>query len=433
MRRRSRPRRALGSLAPALVITLVVLISATGTLRAASSGTVVGATVPSATWLDPAGCASDTPGITSFGSVTPGASVVTPNDCVLKFGSSNDIASLHIAQTDGGGIAMMAAPATGVVGHWPLNGTGTPMPPGVIPVVRAGAGAQPTWVAGRPELGQALGFDGNDTSTIAHDASQSLDVFTVDMWFRTTTVANNPFPTLIEKDLGGGGFNRNYNIEFHRDAGNFTASVSVGGVYRPVATPSAGLVDGAWHHVAQVVDATTQYLYVDGQLRASVALGGNVDNPVAPIYVGSEPGRPFIGDVDEVRISSVARTPAEIRSWYLGMVDDYLDNGTADFDTVGSFDLFAACLRDATDGAAPGGGSWTEGPGNACPGTDGAHWKSIPTTAPGAKLASIAAPDAQGGATDPTVNLRFGFRTRADQPPGSYRAPLTFQVVAPAL
>lgn len=116
-------------------------------------------------------------------------------------------------------------------------------------------------------------------------------------------------------------------------------------------------------------------------------------------------------------------------------VSDFADDGSADWDTVGSIDLFGACLRDADLGAAGGGGGWVEdtNAGSDCADGDADPWNAIPAASPGAKIAATNVPDAEAGATDPVAHLRFGFRTLDNQPPGRYLAPITFQVVAPAV
>jgi uncharacterized delta-60 repeat protein len=90
---------------------VVVLACAAAASPAATSSTVVGATVPSATNLDVAACPGGTPGVTDFGSVLPGSGVVTTADCTVTFGSSNDTAALRLYQEDRGGIAMYGRPA----------------------------------------------------------------------------------------------------------------------------------------------------------------------------------------------------------------------------------------------------------------------------------------------------------------------------------
>lgn len=114
-----------------------------------------------------------------------------------------------------------------------------------------------------------------------------------------------------------------------------------------------------------------------------------------------------------------------------GSVSDYVDNGTADWDTGGSISLFGACLRSVVDGAVSGGTAWTAGPAGTCPMTDGAYWNAIPAGAPGTKVAYVSTSDPQGGGTDPTANIRFGFRARSDQPAGIYTAPIVFEAIAP--
>ena len=117
--------------------------------------------------------------------------------------------------------------------------------------------------------------------------------------------------------------------------------------------------------------------------------------------------------------------------WGAPKVDDYVDDGSADWDTAGSIDLFAACLRSTGDGAFSGGTAWTPGPPTTCPAADRAYGHAVPSASPRANVAYTTAPDVAGGATDPYANLRFGFRTRSDQPAGLYVAPLTFDVIAP--
>lgn len=89
----------------ALVVAYALTVAA-GSSSAATSGSVVGADVLSATAINATGCARDTPNVTSFGTLTSGSSAVTSLDCVVTFGSSNDSARLRIAQTDGVGDAM---------------------------------------------------------------------------------------------------------------------------------------------------------------------------------------------------------------------------------------------------------------------------------------------------------------------------------------
>jgi photosystem II stability/assembly factor-like uncharacterized protein len=149
---------------------------------------------------------------------------------------------------------------------------------------------------------------------------------------------------------------------------------------------------------------------------------------------GGVPGLLAIGAADSLTAYAVGYGGAIYTSSSVALAD-FVDNGTADWDTAGSLNLFGACLRDADLGATGGSGGWIEDTttGSDCADGDADPWNAIPAASPGAKIASIAAPDDIGGATDPVVHLRFGLRTKVDQPPGRYLAPITFQVVAPAV
>lgn len=93
-------RRGYAAWTCALVATIVAAYVASSSAVAATSSTVVGATVPSATSLSTTGCQSDTPNVTDFGSLLPGTNNVTSLDCTATFGSSNDSSMLRLYQAD---------------------------------------------------------------------------------------------------------------------------------------------------------------------------------------------------------------------------------------------------------------------------------------------------------------------------------------------
>ncbi len=99
-------RAILATCSLALVLGLLAVAAGSPIAGGATSSTVVGATVPSATFIDDAGCPPFTTGITEFGTVMPGSSSVTSLDCSVVFGSSNDTSMLRIAQQDRLGTGM---------------------------------------------------------------------------------------------------------------------------------------------------------------------------------------------------------------------------------------------------------------------------------------------------------------------------------------
>lgn len=82
-----------------MLLTCLSAWVAVATLPAsgASSTVTVSMTVPSATSLDASGCQTGS-SATSLGILQPGASGITPADCTVVFGSSNDTASLRLSR-----------------------------------------------------------------------------------------------------------------------------------------------------------------------------------------------------------------------------------------------------------------------------------------------------------------------------------------------
>lgn len=91
----------------------LLLAAAASNAPAATSSTVVGATVPSATAVDASACAPAT-AATNLGTVPVGSTVFSSAACTVTFGSSNDSATLRIAQSDARGVAF-ARPTDGTL------------------------------------------------------------------------------------------------------------------------------------------------------------------------------------------------------------------------------------------------------------------------------------------------------------------------------
>lgn len=369
-------------------------------------------------------------GSSALGAVLPSSGAVSGSDCSITFGSSNDTSMMRAYQADGGGRAMYGpAITTDAVGYWPMEGT-RDNAAGASAGLSPFAGPQdPSFTPGFEGRGQGLDFDGDDVAEIPHHASQSTDTFTVDAWFRTSSLAAQPYEILVVKQSQDASIHRNFILYFARDSNRLAGSVSTNAAagWAYAATDATPLVDNRWHHVALVSDgAGTLSLYVDGLPRDSSAIVGNIDNPAAPVTIGAESQGAgmldfFTGQMDEVRIANVARSAAELRDYYRATVPDY--GSGSDWATAGA-SLFGACLRSVSGAGAA--AVWSVNA--SCPATDGAHWKAIPqnTASTGAKVASSST-----AGSEITASLRFGVRAKADQAPGDYRAPVAFEVVAP--
>lgn len=97
-------------------------------------------------------------------------------------------------------------------------------------------------------------------------------------------------------------------------------------------------------------------------------------------------------------------------------------NAVTDWDTAPSTNMFGACLRSVSGGAA---GQWAVDGNATCTAFDTDPWNAIPAAATKIAYASSA------GTVAATANLRFGIRSSSSQPPGAYLAPITFDVAAP--
>jgi hypothetical protein len=84
--------------------------------------------------------------------------------------------------------------------------------------------------------------------------------------------------------------------------------------------------DGNWHHVTGVADpgGGSLRIYVDGVERGSSAYGGTSQTGTSPVYIGRSPDitlQRWIGDIDEVRVENVARSPDWVRAQHLSTND----------------------------------------------------------------------------------------------------------------
>ena len=113
-------------------------------------------------------------------------------------------------------------------------------------------------------------------------------------------------------DAGGGG--RSYILGLAGD-GRVRGTISHDGSSVTELFSTAAVSPGIWSHVAATYDGSTLRLYLNGVEVASAAGSGGIYDGVLPVHLGlfttSNPS--FEGDLDEVRVWSVARTAGELR------------------------------------------------------------------------------------------------------------------------
>jgi hypothetical protein len=172
----------------------------------------------------------------------------------------------------------------------------------------------------------ALNFDGVDDfvqipNTVGNFATN--DNFTVSCWVKpnpTQTDLSSTFNRIIDKLSGFSGFPftiRYYNQSAGADAGKVYIARYGGGFNISSLTSSVAINDGNWHHVAMVRSSSpaTITVYIDGVASGSVAdiTSGTTTN-TTPLFIGHGDGNfnRFKGEIDEVRIWNIAKTPTQI-------------------------------------------------------------------------------------------------------------------------
>ena len=165
------------------------------------------------------------------------------------------------------------------------------------------------------KIGQAFNFDGvNDVVQVSDSASLSPTRVTVAFW------ALKLAPTFTAFVGKRNNSSSNYSFRTEIDGGNNLAfGVSVNGTASTNALLAGGLLRGTWNHVVGTFDGTTVALYLNGVLRSTAALSGNLFDSTVNLRLGSEQitGPNFFnGYLDDVRIYNRALTAAEVRQLY---------------------------------------------------------------------------------------------------------------------
>jgi len=152
-------------------------------------------------------------------------------------------------------------------------------------------------------------FDGSGDYLTIPDSTDwfNTDSFTIDAWFRTTTVTGQ-HAILYQQTSDG---NHGYGIAIN--GAQLFAQYYESGAYRWQLT--GGTVSpNTWHHAAFVKNGNSQVLYLDGVAVDSAASSFAMLDIAAPVSIGHNGYAPipyyWNGWIDEVRFSNVARWTA---------------------------------------------------------------------------------------------------------------------------
>lgn len=175
-----------------------------------------------------------------------------------------------------------------------------------------------TQVAGVPEMGNALNFDGNDyvlvpSSTILNNLGKVGTSYSIGVWFRSTVSADQ---SLTEKWIG-----TPYPWAF-RGPNPYISFNLYDGVNDPrVSSNPLRYNDGVWHFALGIRDADADkiILYVDGTLinQATDTTVGDISNIGSfPIGARTSISKFFNGIIDEVSIYGKALSSTQIQQIY---------------------------------------------------------------------------------------------------------------------
>lgn len=158
-----------------------------------------------------------------------------------------------------------------------------------------------TFVTG-PRGGSAVAVTDQTVIHVAHNPAWAYSrQLSVELWLRPAALpAAGGRAGLVDKNSSFG--------LFVQPDGRITCTM--GG---SVASPAGTAKVDQWTHVACINGVTTVALYVDGAKVAESSAGAAVaTDEVAAIGGNSPTGDPFVGALDELRITAAARTPGEI-------------------------------------------------------------------------------------------------------------------------
>lgn len=170
----------------------------------------------------------------------------------------------------------------------------------------------------------ALRFDGLDDIAYApdHSAFAGLDDFTIEFLARTTQRSTDGI--LFSKWRGSSGISTDDTFSVAMSpSGILRLQLATGNSWAWAATGTRAINDGRWHHVAMTRLGAVVSLFIDGQPDGAGTFRGTLSHSSTPVTFGNglfystdTPGSRtwFSGDMDEVRLWNVARTPAQIAS-----------------------------------------------------------------------------------------------------------------------
>ncbi|MCP4996424.1 MAG: DUF2341 domain-containing protein [Gammaproteobacteria bacterium] len=187
-------------------------------------------------------------------------------------------------------------------------------------------------------------FDGvGDYVDLGSTISVADQDFTVSAWFKTTDATVGGIFSNFQSGAGDEWFALAVNASggMDEDAGDIGFGIDDAGTKQGAETTGAGYNDNAWHHICGKREGTNLELFVDGGSVDVNAIGayGDIDGTLAPrigTFGNIGDTHSFIGQIDEVRISTTARHDDWIKFEYYNIFngDNELDWGLEEVDAA---------------------------------------------------------------------------------------------------
>ncbi len=168
------------------------------------------------------------------------------------------------------------------------------------------------WV--KAKLGSGLEFPGDGSGYIVVDSTNALELETlsIEAWVKVEA-ANGKWQGIVCKQQAGC-TNRNYGIWVHNVDRVLHAQIGANGGCAFNMNATSNITDNQWHHLAFTFDGETGRLYVDGKLEGEKAnaVTFQSNDPITIGVPNKDNANGLLGIIEEIRISNVARSEAEI-------------------------------------------------------------------------------------------------------------------------
>ncbi len=219
--------------------------------------------------------------------------------------------------------------SNGFAGVWHLNEDGSTTAGGYKDATANGADGTGVGMDTNSKSESIVGFGqhfngtGNYITVSREEKFNFSEQMTISAWVKVNTFDIN-FQTIVAKGDHAWRLARHNNtntLEFSCDSASFRQLIG-----------EKTVNDGNWHHIVGIFDNPHFYLYIDGELDATMENQGSINQTTSPVWIGNNSGpnrnaRYFNGMIDEVRTSYLAR-PLE---WI--MLDYLIQKGETPFYT----------------------------------------------------------------------------------------------------